>query len=167
MSSFTRANAAITYDREASVILRKKHWRNLQVFRYYIGEVGSNEYVDVPVGILSDGATVPWPASILIPPWGSYSQCVLLHDYLCNTYEKTVVVKGVPTQVKITRAEIDEIFHEAMHVANVEVWRRELIMLGINTYRTIANPKGPKPNPVRVRLEQSFNPDTFQFASAA
>lgn len=165
MSSFTQAHAFIAYDGRASSVLGKAHWRNIQTFRYYIGDVGSDEWVDVLAGNLSDGASVPFPVTAFIPAWGSYSQNVLLHDHLCNTYEKTVRINGVETKVNITRAEIDAIFHESMCVSNVEKWRRDLIMAGINTYRVVTRPKRPKYDAMRVYLEKSFNPADFKITA--
>jgi hypothetical protein len=161
MSSFTKAHATIAFDREASLILEKNHWRNIAPFRYYIGEKDSNEWIDIPAGILSDGATVPFPVNALIPAWGSYGQAVLVHDYLCNTYVKKTVQNGEIVVVRIDRAEIDRIFNEAMHVLKVEEWRRLTIMAGITGYRLLTHPTAPKRNPVRVRLEASFDPNAY------
>lgn len=161
MSSFTRANATIAFDREASLILEKNHWRNIAPFRYYIGEKDSNEWVDVPAGMLSDGATVPFPVNALIPAWGTYGQAVLLHDLLCNTYTKKVIIDGVVTPVRIDRAEIDRILGEAMVVLKVEAWRRVTIMAGVTSYRLLMHPTAPKRNPVRVRLEAAFDPNAY------
>ncbi|MNE29082.1 hypothetical protein D3C81_467080 [compost metagenome] len=161
MSSFTRANATIAFDREASLVLEKNHWRNIAPFRYYIGEKDSNEWIDVPAGILSDGATVPFPVNALIPAWGSYGQAVLLHDYLCNTYVKKTVVNGAIVVVKIDRAEIDRILSEAMQVLKVEEWRRLAIMTGVNGYRLLTRPSAPRRNPARIRLEANFDPNAY------
>lgn len=161
MSSFTRANAMIKYDREASRLLKDEYYRNLQLFRYYIGKKDSNQWVDVPMGMLSDGASVPWPANILIPPWGSYSQAVLLHDHLCYTYEKTVLKNGVVTKVKIDRAEVDAILAEAMTVLQVEAWRAMLINAGVTLHRVFTKPTKPDRNPIRLKLEAEFDPNKF------
>jgi hypothetical protein len=161
MSSFTRANATIAFDREASLVLEKNHWRNIAPFRFYIGEKDSNEWIDVPAGILSDGATVPFPVNALIPAWGSYGQAVLMHDYLCNTYTKKILVDSVVTVVTIDRAEIDSILNEAMEVLKVETWRRLAIMTGVTGYRLLMRPTAPRRNPARVRLEAAFDPNAY------
>lgn len=160
MSSFTTFNplAATIYDPVASKVLNGTYWRNLYDFRYYIGDLDSNQWVDVKAGILSDGASVPFPINALIPAWGSYSAAVLLHDRLCNTYTKTVLRDGVERQVAIDRKEIDAIFDEAMGVLNVESWRRTLIMMGINMYRLITNPSKPKITSKQKMLEDSYVP---------
>lgn len=163
MSSFTKAHAAIVYDPLASRELGKDHWRNLGMFRYYIGEKNSDEWVTVNAGALSDGASVPFPCNALIPAWGSYSQAVLLHDVLCNTYYKFKMIGGVAQQVPITRTEIDAILAEAMVVLNVHPARRNLINAGVSLYRWLRNPKRPVPNPARVRLEAMYDPTDFDY----
>lgn len=163
MSSFTKAHAAIVYDLQASGLLGRDYWRNVGAFRYYIGAEGSDEWVDVPAGILSDGATVPFPVNALIPPWGSYAQNVILHDYLCNTYQKSVLRNGQVVQVAITRKEIDSILNESMKVTNVPGYIRIAIMTGVTGYRLVMRPSQPRRNPERVRLEALYDPAKFAF----
>lgn len=163
MSSFTKAHAAITYDAAASAILGKDHWRNLGFFRFYIGAEGSNAWVDVEAGVLSDGATVPFPVNALIPAWGSYAQAVLLHDRLCNTYYKWVMVDGVVSKVDIDRAEIDSILDEALTVLKVPTTKHIAIMAGVHAYRIVSRPKQPTRRPERVRLEATYDPANFAF----
>jgi len=73
--------------------------------RYYIGEYGSNEYIDVPVGFEFDGASVPRILRIFIEriePRTLASAC--LHDYL---YETKIY----------TRGETDKIFLESLIIS--------------------------------------------------
>lgn len=163
MSSFTKAHAAIVYDIQASTILGRDYWRNLGAFRYYIGAEGSDEWVDVPAGILSDGATVPFPVNALIQPWGSYAQDVILHDFLCNTYQKSVLRDGKVVQVAITRKEIDDILNEAMKVTKVPDYIRIAIMAGVIGYRWVMRPNTPRRSPERVRLEATYDPAKFVY----
>lgn len=163
MSSFTKAHAAIVYDPTASKILGKDYWRNIGDYRYYIGEENSDEWVDVNAGVLSDGASVPFPVNALIPAWGAYSQCVLLHDVLCNTYYKWRMVDGVATKVAITRAEIDAILAESMKVVGVHPALRLAINSGVTAYRIVMRPKRPVRNPERVRLEATYDPAQFAY----
>lgn len=159
MSTFTRfnANLATSYDRAASQLLRKDYWRVERPFRYYVGQVGSNTYVDVPAGKLSDGASVPFPVNALIPAWGEYGQCAVLHDTLCDSYCVTQVINGVPTQVAIDRKEIDRILLESMLILGVERWRVHAIMFGVDAYRITTRPKAPKIIPGKLELERSWS----------
>lgn len=158
MSEFTQYDNElfITYDKEASGRLGKDHWRVRRGFRYYVGHPGSNKWVDVPAGKLTDGATVPFPINALIPVWGSYGQAVVVHDTLCDSYTVTRVIEGRITQKSIDRKEIDQILNEAMIVLKVESWRRRLIMLGITLYRIVRRPKRPKRNNIKDKLEAQW-----------
>jgi len=159
MSSFTRFTAAnhLTLDDNASNILGKNYYRVTEGFRYYIGHENSDKYVDVPTGFLTDGASVPFFLQWLIPPLGEYSQACTLHDWLCEHYEITQVVNGVPTQVKIDREEIDRILYEAMRVLNVAAWRRNIIQVGVDAYRFVTRPTKPKVDPRKTELERGTN----------
>lgn len=159
MSSFTRFTAAnqLEEDFRASRILDKRHWRVTEGFRYYIGHEGSDKYVDVPTGFLTDGASVPFFLQWLIPPLGEYSQACTLHDWLCEHYEITQVINGVPTQVRIDRKEIDRIFYEAMRVLEVSAWRRNVIQVGVDAYRAVVQPTKPKINQKKRKLESETN----------
>lgn len=160
MSEFTRFDndMHISFDAAASKLLNKNHWRVQQGFRYYIGHLGSNVWVDVPAGKLTDGASVPFPVNALIPAWGSYGQAVALHDQLCDTYYVKEMVAGVVSTRWITRKEIDAILREAMEVLKVEVWRRETIMVGVNAYRILTRPTKPKISQLKLNLEANFKP---------
>lgn len=146
MSDFTQFSAVeqLQYDAAASKERGKDYWRLALGYRYYIGALGSDRYIDVPTGFLTDGATIPRALWWLLPPMGEYSQATTLHDYLCSTYEITTVVDGVPTRVSITRKEIDGILCEAMDVLGVTAWKEFVISTGVDFYRIMANPTEPK-----------------------
>lgn len=146
MSTFTRFSAIeqLQYDKAASVLNNKDIWATIPGFRYYIGSEGSDKYVDVETGFRTDGATIPRLLWWLLPPVGEYSQACTLHDKLCRTYEITQVINGVPTQVKITRKEVDAILDEALGVLEVTPWKHDFIMAGVNVYRLTTNPSQPK-----------------------
>lgn len=146
MSDFTRFSAVeqLQYDRLSSLKYKKAIYRIMGGYRYYVGSLDSNTYVDIKDGDLTDGATIPRILWWLLPPIDEYSQATSLHDILCLSYEYTVVVDGVPTQVKITRKQIDYILKEAMDVLEVTPWKKYLIMLGVNLNRWVNNPTKPK-----------------------
>lgn len=146
MSEFTQFSAIeqLQYAAAVSKERGKDYWRVAEGYRYYIGTYGSNRYVEVPAGFLTDGATIPRALWWLLPPMGEYSQATTLHDYLCSTYEITVVENGVPTQVRITRKEIDDILTEAMEVLGVTAWKEFVINAGVDFYRIMTDPTEPK-----------------------
>jgi hypothetical protein len=146
MSAFTRFSAVeqLQYDKVFSRRFGKDIYAVIPGFRYYIGHENSDKYVDVETGFKTDGATVPRFLWWLLPPVGEYSQACSLHDKLCQTYEITQVINGIPTQVKINRKEIDRILKEAMEVLEVTQWKQDVIMAGVNVYRITTNPTTPK-----------------------
>ena len=151
MQSFT-APLDIRYDAEASKILGADHWRVITPFRYYLGDKYSEQWVTVPAGYLTDGASVPQLLWNLIPPWGSYGQAAVVHDLLCEYL--AIVVAG--ELVTITRERCDEIFCESMVVLGVPGWKRWAIYQGVNAYRMLARIEKPSTIPLKRKLEAAW-----------
>jgi hypothetical protein len=120
------------YDAEASAVLGKDHWRVLRGFRYYIGEMGSREWVDIEAGELSDRASVPRLLHSLVPPDGVHGQAAVVHDKLCRTL--AIMRNGEP--VMITRARAD-----------------------VSAYRLITFTSKPQEDKRRIRLEREWRRD--------
>ncbi len=107
-----------------------KNWMVLRTFRFYIGGLQSDRYVDVPKGFRTDGASVPRPFWNIIPPWGEYGQAAALHDFLCEY--RTIIVRGEAQS--ISREEADFIFCEAMVVLDVDPIKREAMHTAVRAY---------------------------------
>lgn len=154
MSSFKRFSGPLDYryDAEASRILGEDHWRVLKGFRYYIGDLGSNEWIDIECGELSDRASVPRLFHGIVPPDGAHGQAAVVHDKLCRTL--TIMRNGVP--VAITRARADAIFLEAMEVLETPWLRRRLAYTAVSTYRVVSFTSKPQENPLRQQLEREW-----------
>lgn len=142
----------IRYDPAASKALGADHWRVLSSFRYYLGEKYSEQWVMIPAGYLTDGASVPRMLWNLIPPWGSYGQAAVVHDYLCENLQ--IMVAGKPTA--ITRTRCDEILNEAMTVLGVPAPLRWAIYHGVCLYRTVARIDQPSGTAVKRALEAAW-----------
>ena len=153
MESFT-AHLDIRYDAQASKILGADHWRVITPFRYYLGSKYSEQWVTVPAGYLTDGASVPQLLWNLIPPWGSYGQAAVVHDLLCEYL--AIVVAG--ELVSITRERCDEIFYESMGVLGVPEWKRLAIYQGVSMYRKLARIEKPSTIPLKRMLEATWQP---------
>lgn len=140
---------AFSYDEIASHKLGEDYWRVCTAFRYYVGELGSNEWVDVELGFLTNGADIPrllWP---LLPRRGEYDQAVALHDKLCEKPEVTT-----PTGKRvISRAEVDAIFYEALQVLKVASWKLILIKGGIDLHRFRTGGRFTQPRAAKVHLQ--------------
>lgn len=139
-TSFTRFDATLMtqYSVAASEVLGDDYWVVTKPFRYFIDEKDSNRWVDIPLGYLTDGASVPKVFWNIIPPWGRYGQAAVVHDYLCEYLE--IIEDGKPKS--ITRAECDAILKEAMIVLGVPTAKVNIIYGGVSLYRvTVGNTK--------------------------
>lgn len=104
-----------------------KHWQITESLMYYAGELGSDTYVLVPQGSLTDFASVPQVLQNIFPPWGLYGPAAVVHDQLYS--DQVMVVAG---QIQpITRKRADDIFLEAMEVLGVPAWKRRTMYAGV------------------------------------
>lgn len=124
------ANLEIRYEDKASFLLEKDYWRVTRSFKYYVGNKEDDIWVYVPAGFLTDGASVPRPFWSIVPPWGKHGQAAVVHDFLVR--ELFLYVKGVKTD--INRQEADRIFLEAMKVAGVNWFLRNLMYVSVSIW---------------------------------
>lgn len=94
------------------------HWKVDDPFDYHVGSLSSTLIIDVPVGFVTDFASIPRFLWWLWPPWGTYGKAALIHDRL---YQDGM----------FSRATSDSILLEAMGVSGVGVVTRWLIYLGV------------------------------------
>jgi len=118
MSSFTDKLHLIYYP-------KKNTWKTARAFTYFVGEEYSEDRIVVPKGFETDLASVPWPASMLIPKSGKYNPAAVLHDYICSTQERP-------------RAECDRIFLEAMEVVGVPLVKRRIMYRAVRMFGWIS-----------------------------
>lgn len=158
MSTFTKFDAGLltSYDAQASAILGDDYWRVEKAFRFYLDAKFSDRWVDIPLGFLTDGASIPRFLWNIIPPWGIYGQAAVVHDRLCETLEITEVINGVQQQTKITRKECDAVLVEAMRVLNVPKAKVLVIQGGVDLYRVVANPQKPVVSRAKLSLESGY-----------
>lgn len=154
MSSFTEFTAPldVRYDAEASKVLGADHWRVVREFRYYIDGRDSGQWVTVPAGYLTDGASVPRLLWSAIPPWGPYGQAAVVHDLLC---EYLSIMDGGQL-LAITRERCDAIFDQAMGVLQVPDGLREKISDGVSLYRRVFGVREPSATPQKRALEAAW-----------
>ena len=99
-----------------------RRFKVMEDFRYYVGKENSDEYVDIPKGYISDGASTP-PIfySIVGGRWGRYGYAAILHDYIL--------------QFKLySYSKADRIMLEAMKVLGVSWWKRHLMYRGLRLW---------------------------------
>lgn len=91
-------------------LIGKNKWSICQKFRYYIGEYPSDSIIEVPVGFVTNFASIPrifWP---LISPVDKHAKASVIHDFL--------YFYGL-----YSRRECDLIFKEALEVLSVKKWK--------------------------------------------
>lgn len=154
MSDFTRFSgpAMTAYAYDASSVLDTDMYRVMKGFRYYVGDKGSDKWVDIPRGYLTDGASVPRILWAVIPPWGRYGAATIVHDILCEYLSLTV--GGQPC--KITREQADNILFEAMKVLDVDEEQYMLIRAGVANYRRMYGINKPVWNERKAQLEAAW-----------
>jgi hypothetical protein len=79
---------------------------------------GRDESFAVPVGTETDFASVPRPLVWLIPRYGTYTKCAILHDYLCHG--KVVSARDA-----------DGIFRRSMNELQVPLLRRWMMWAAV------------------------------------
>ncbi len=137
------------YDADASAALGKDHWRVLTPFSYKIAD---GEWVTIPAGYLTDGASVPRLFWNIIPPWGKYGQAAVVHDLLCEYL--SIIKDGKPHT--ITRDRADEILNEAMYALGVPDGKRLIIYSAVSLYRVIMGINEPSSTPFKRSLEADW-----------
>jgi len=91
------------------------HWKTLDEIVYI---TDSNERIEVPVGFITDLASVPRVFWSILPPFGRYDGAAIVHDYLYSI------------QI-FTRSRSDAILLEAMKSEGVGWLTRWTIYLGV------------------------------------
>ncbi|NNU14712.1 DUF1353 domain-containing protein [Parvularcula sp. ZS-1/3] len=82
----------------------------------------------VPRYYITDFASIPWPASYLISPFGDHAEAAVIHDWLY------AVGSGVDPsdsdykgKVRRARLDADLTFYRAMRESGVPLWRRRIM----------------------------------------
>ena len=102
-----------------------KSWKIMQEFDYEEGMLGSGKIFRVPVGFITDFASIPKIFWNILPPIGRYGKAAVLHDYLYNTQ---------PFQ----RVRCDDLFLEAMGALNVNWMTRHIMYRAVRMFGWLA-----------------------------
>lgn len=87
-----------------------KRWFDRAKWRMVEDYTSHNSRVKVPIGFVSDGATIIWALRWLFSPTGRYFGAAIIHDYIIITeqdwrkankeFEEEMVLLGVPTWIR-------------------------------------------------------------------
>ena len=98
-----------------------KTWIILYDFGYEIGEEGSGNIINVPIGTYTDFASIPRPLWAIFPRWGKYGNAAVIHDWMYWN-------QAHPRRVA------DDIFLEGMEVLEVPKWKRNAIYYAVRWF---------------------------------
>ena len=146
---------SVSYNKAFTEALRKPHWVTNENYVFYLGVKYSNEWVVVPRGYGTDGASVPPAFQSILPVFGKDGACAILHDWLCEygyVWNRNPLTSEV-TKRFLSRLEIDSIFLEALGVVGVEKRTIDLVRLGFMAHRTWSNPPVPNLDLAKQKLE--------------
>ena len=100
--------------------LSDNKWLVKERFNYNIGSADSADAVEVPVGFITDFASIPRILWNILPPWGQYGKAAVIHDFMYTEHKySTFSAEGVESFVQIERKQADDIFLQAMEVLGV------------------------------------------------
>jgi len=137
MSSFTKPLVV-------EVLKSGRDFKLRELFYYSVRDLDSGIVVEVPVGYVTDFASIPRFLWSLLPPIGKYGKAAVVHDFLCTHQNlwisqdaliRHAVALGLDYEnleggiYYVTRKQADQIFLEAMAVLGVPKWKR-LTMYG-------------------------------------
>lgn len=131
MSSFTKPLIVEELDDGVS-------WRIVEPFEYLVGSEQSGESIWVPMGFITDFASIPRPLwSIIGGPTGKYGKAAVVHDYLYRTGGRiphAVAADGSVTYRIYTKTQADAIFYEAMNVLGVGRFQRWVMYQAVRVF---------------------------------
>jgi hypothetical protein len=149
---------SVSFNQEFTKALGKQHWLTNENYVYYLGEKYSNEWVVVPRGYATDGATVPPAFQSILPVFGKHGSAVILHDWLCEygfVWHRNLM-SGEVTKRVLTREEIDNVFLEALAVIEMDPGTIHWVKLGFATHRALSRPKVPNMDHAKQLLEFNY-----------
>lgn len=111
---------------------RDSYWVVLRplIFKSY----NTGMEVVVPVGFLTNLASIPAPLRALIQVNGKHRYAAILHDYL---YANPVATQ-LGSEIELTRHQCDRFFDEAMAISGVGDARRRMMYAGVRVGGCIA-----------------------------
>ena len=138
----------LIYSNYASEVLDIDYWI---VNRQFICCLNSNEkqFVTIPKGFLTDGATVPRILWSIFPKWGKYGQAACVHDFLCEY----LIISENGRISRIERSECDYFFYTLMTEMGIPKWKRLLMYWGVSLFRVFGKIKDPSVTSKKADIE--------------
>lgn len=107
-------------------------WKVTASFEYHVGSPDGQKVVVIPIGFLTDFASVPKLLWNVLPPTGSYGKAAVIHDWLYQTRQINVSTQDRPHLMYLcNRAEADAILNEGMAVLGTSRLVRFMVYWGV------------------------------------
>jgi hypothetical protein len=113
--------SAFTEPLQIEEVIPGKRWRLLGEIRYEARVEGSGQWIVVPAGFETDGATLPAALRLVLAVWGTYGRAACVHDFLYGLIrhkawddQAFAALAGKPADPLMVRAWADAEFHTAM-----------------------------------------------------
>jgi len=84
-------------------------WKLKEPIVFEIEQLGSGKIVEVPVGFITDGTSIPKFLRVFLAVWGTYGRAATVHDYLYSTLRGPEMHKYIQT-----RKQADDAFFDGM-----------------------------------------------------
>ena len=108
----------------------ERRWRVLEPFEY-VATVGTTSWtITVPVGFITDFASIPRALWSILPPTGRYGKAAVIHDFLY--IQANATIPGTTTV--LLKAMADKIFLDAMTELGVPAWQRYPMYEGVRLF---------------------------------
>ena len=110
-----------------------RNWKVTQEFDYILDwENKEDRVIRVPVGFLTDFASIPKILWNLLPPTGTYGKAAVIHDYLYKNGGRVPCPNCVGDVY--TRKQCDGIFYDAMGVLGTPEWKRKVMYRAVRMF---------------------------------
>ena len=90
--------------------------------------------ITVPIGFVTDFASIPRFARMIIPKLGRWNKAAVLHDYLYQNH----IVRYKNLTFTVARKQADLIFLDTMKELGVKKWKRLLMFMSVRLFGWLA-----------------------------
>lgn len=108
-----------------------KYWKLVNQFTYHLGDKANEQLIIVPIGFVTDFASIPRFLWAIVPPWGQHGKAAVVHDFLYKSH-------------LFSRKESDDIFLDAMTVLGVGKFKRTAMWMAVRSFGWYAWHKAKK-----------------------
>jgi len=91
----------------------------------------SGKIIKIKDGFVTDLASIPSIFWTILPPFGTYTDPAIVHDWLYNHKGILNTTQGEYPPLTLIKSECDNIFLEGMIDTNTSIWKRDILYTGV------------------------------------